>query len=179
MLAWCVWLHPGIKAWLDQSVMLESAREGGRLLDLGCGDGGFLSFMSELGWSICGVDPDPVAVKNAVRRGLDARIGLWEADTFESDSFDAIIGLRLEIGPRRFAGKFSKALGCTDDAEPSQLARTIEPSACTPTSPLKRIQDTSGNGDSLNWLRMIARYLPEHATSVHPSTMTYPPGLTL
>ena len=122
----------------------------------------------DFGWPVCSVDPDPVAVENAVRRGLDARIGLLEADTFESDSFDAIIGLRLEIGPRRFARKLSKALGCTDDSGPSQIARTIEPSACTPTSPLKRIQDTSGNGDSLNWLRMIARYLPEHATSVHP-----------
>jgi 2-polyprenyl-3-methyl-5-hydroxy-6-metoxy-1,4-benzoquinol methylase len=111
MLALCAWLHPGIKAWLDQSVLLESARKGGRLLDVGCGDGGFLSSMSELGSSVCGVDRDPAAVENAVRRGLDARIGLWETYTFESDSFDAIIGLRLEIGPRRFAGKFSKALG--------------------------------------------------------------------
>lgn len=122
MLALCAWLHPGIKAWLDLSVMLQSARKGGRLLDVGCGGGGFLSSMSELGWSVCGVDPDPVAVENAVRRGLNARIGLLEADTFESDSFDAIIGLRLEIGPRRFAGKLSKALGRTDDSGPSQIA---------------------------------------------------------
>ena len=122
MLAWCVWLHPRIKAWLVLAVMLQSARKGGRLLDVGCGDGGFLSFMSELGWSVCGVDPDPVAVENAVRRGLDARIGLLEADTFESDSFDAIIGLRLEIGPRRFAGKLSKAVGCTDDSGTSRIA---------------------------------------------------------
>jgi 2-polyprenyl-3-methyl-5-hydroxy-6-metoxy-1,4-benzoquinol methylase len=90
MLALCAWLHPGIKAWLDLSVMLQSARKGGSLLDVGCGGGGFLSFMSELGWSVCGVDPDPVAVENAVRRGLDARIGLLEADTFESESFDAV-----------------------------------------------------------------------------------------
>jgi|GEM_PF-5964753 len=75
MLAWCAWLHPGIKAWLDLSVMLQSARKGGSLLDVGCGGGGCLSFMSELGWSVCSVDPDSVAVENAVRRALDVRIG--------------------------------------------------------------------------------------------------------
>jgi methionine biosynthesis protein MetW len=90
MLALCASFHPGIKAWLDQSVMHLPAHKGGRLLDVGCGDGNFLSLMSKLGWSVCGIEPDPVGVQSAVNRGLDVRSGSLENAVFEDDSFDAI-----------------------------------------------------------------------------------------
>jgi SAM-dependent methyltransferase len=42
-------------------------RGGGRLLDLGCGSGGFLQRASEAGWDVVGVEPDPAAAEVARR----------------------------------------------------------------------------------------------------------------
>ncbi|MBT5559406.1 MAG: class I SAM-dependent methyltransferase [Proteobacteria bacterium] len=60
------------------------------LLDLGCGDGDFLRVASTCGWEAIGVDPDPSAVKTAVKRGFQAYVG--GIDFFEGQSclFDAI-----------------------------------------------------------------------------------------
>jgi 2-polyprenyl-3-methyl-5-hydroxy-6-metoxy-1,4-benzoquinol methylase len=40
------------------------------LLDVGCGNGKFISQMRSLGWDACGVDPDPAAVAHCLRRDL-------------------------------------------------------------------------------------------------------------
>lgn len=43
-------------------VLNLSASEVGTLLDVGCGNGEFISRMHSLGWNVSGVDPDPAAV---------------------------------------------------------------------------------------------------------------------
>lgn len=48
----------------------------GKLLDVGCGDGGFLNVARELGYKVSGFDFDPHAVEKARARGLDA----WVSD---------------------------------------------------------------------------------------------------
>jgi ubiquinone/menaquinone biosynthesis C-methylase UbiE len=65
----------------------------GRLLDVGCGDGGFLHRMQKLGWSATGVDFDPKAIENAqVRYG--SAITLLNSDLahahFSDDCFDVV-----------------------------------------------------------------------------------------
>lgn len=40
-------------------------KEMGRLLDVGCGDGRFLSLMRSFGWDVRGIDPDPEAARVA------------------------------------------------------------------------------------------------------------------
>jgi SAM-dependent methyltransferase len=73
------------------SVMYLRARQGGELLDVGCGGGAFLAVARELGWRVVGVDPDERAVQVAREtRDLDVRAGTLEKQRFEADRFDAV-----------------------------------------------------------------------------------------
>jgi 2-polyprenyl-3-methyl-5-hydroxy-6-metoxy-1,4-benzoquinol methylase len=63
----------------------------GRLLDVGCGNGAYLSEMRELGWDVFGVEPDPAAAEIARQRlGPSVRIGHLSSDTHPSGSMDAV-----------------------------------------------------------------------------------------
>ena len=64
---------------------------GRRLLDVGCGSGAFLSGMRERGWTVVGVEPDPVAAAAARRNGIDVRDGMLADAAFTDDAFDAIV----------------------------------------------------------------------------------------
>ncbi len=84
------WLGP-IKEVIGGSVMYLNANNGGRLLDVGCGNGRFLAQMRELGWEVTGVEPDPIAVQVARERfGLEVFQGTLEEAGFPDNSFDAI-----------------------------------------------------------------------------------------
>ncbi len=61
-----------------------------RLLDVGCGFGGFVAAMRERGWDAEGVDPSPAVVAAAVKRGRPVRVGTLEALQAESGSYDAV-----------------------------------------------------------------------------------------
>ena len=64
-----------------------------RVLDVGCGDGGFLHRMQRLGWSATGVDFDPKAIENAQAR-YGSSLTLINTDLsqahFPDDSFDVV-----------------------------------------------------------------------------------------
>ena len=64
---------------------------GARVLDVGCGNGGFLWKMRSLGWVACGVEPDPKSAGYARAAGLDVRDGLLQPDSWPAGSFDAIM----------------------------------------------------------------------------------------
>ena len=61
-----------------------------RLLDVGCGNGFFLSTAQACGWDAVGVDPDPQAVINGVNRGVEVRCGGIEQFDSKEQVFDAI-----------------------------------------------------------------------------------------
>ncbi len=82
--------YPGLRAYLDLSVMYLSSQSGGRLLDVGCGSGRTLESMQDLGWRAEGVDLDPVAVHNARHKGLEVRLGTLEAQKYPDRHFDAV-----------------------------------------------------------------------------------------
>jgi 2-polyprenyl-3-methyl-5-hydroxy-6-metoxy-1,4-benzoquinol methylase len=69
---------------------LRAPRPGGRLLDVGFGDGSTLVRMRELGWDVVGIETDPVCVANSRALGLDTRQGTLKAHAFQDASFDAI-----------------------------------------------------------------------------------------
>ncbi len=71
-------------------VMSLNGHQRWRLLDVGCGDGRFLSRMKRLGWDVEGVEPDVEAVKVAEQYGLSLYIGTLNDVTLPPDSFDAI-----------------------------------------------------------------------------------------
>ena len=72
-------------------VMFLPAAAGGRLLDIGCGNGAFLASMRERGWQVQGVEPDPEAARLARERyGLEVITGPLEGAALPAASVDAI-----------------------------------------------------------------------------------------
>jgi 2-polyprenyl-3-methyl-5-hydroxy-6-metoxy-1,4-benzoquinol methylase len=76
----------------DREIRHLPARPGGRLLDVGSGDGAFVRAAGELGWEAEGLDPDPAAVAGAQTKGLRVTQGtLTEFVTAERRGhFDAV-----------------------------------------------------------------------------------------
>jgi len=73
------------------TVLWLHARERGRLLDVGCGNGRFLAQMRDLGWEVMGVEPDLEAVRIARELfGLDVVQGTLEEVRLPEGSFDVI-----------------------------------------------------------------------------------------
>lgn len=72
-------------------VMYLSGQHKGKLLDVGCGNGRFLSKMRKLGWEVFGIEPDAQAVKVAKEHfGVDVFCGTLEEANLPDNSFDAI-----------------------------------------------------------------------------------------
>lgn len=85
-----VYLFPGRRSDVDFSVMDLSNNPEGRLLEIGCGSGTLLDYMSSLGWQTAGLDIDPAAVALARKKGLQVSCGTLEAQHYEDDMFDAV-----------------------------------------------------------------------------------------
>ena len=65
--------------------------KGRKLLDVGSGSGDFLLRMRARGWTVLGVEPDPVAAAAARAKDLDVRDGMLADAEFPDDTFDAIV----------------------------------------------------------------------------------------
>ncbi len=66
--------------------------EPGNMLEIGCADGGFLSYLNSIGWETHGIEIAP----NLVQRGRDAGLDVQEYDAqqplpYRRESFDAIV----------------------------------------------------------------------------------------
>jgi len=85
-------LVPGGRDALDDTACHLGAppRPGGRLLELGFGNGQQLARMQALGWVVTGVDTDAAAVAAARERGFDARVGTLQEQRFDDGAFDAV-----------------------------------------------------------------------------------------
>ena len=86
-----VYLVPHKSFYLDTHVMFLPAVKGGRVLDVGCGNGERLALLKTLGWNVKGIDPDREAVEKAKQMGLDADCADPKAMDYPNDSFDAVI----------------------------------------------------------------------------------------
>lgn len=95
--AWCrlvsplAYFHPaGVDAVLVDAMFLEAPPEGGKLLEIGCGDGLLLERMHRRGWNVQGVEFDPKCVELVQKRGLLCQLGDLRELHLPSDAFDAI-----------------------------------------------------------------------------------------
>ena len=82
---------PHRRAAFDASVMWLPATPGGKVLEVGCGNGNLLKNLQMLGWQVQGVEPDPNAAKIAASRNLPVRCGELAEQDFPPHSFDAIV----------------------------------------------------------------------------------------
>jgi 2-polyprenyl-3-methyl-5-hydroxy-6-metoxy-1,4-benzoquinol methylase len=84
------WLPP-LKERATLATMCLAGTGRGKLLDVGCGNGAFLSRMREAGWEVSGIEPDPAAARQArERQGIQAVFGTMEEARFQDASFDAV-----------------------------------------------------------------------------------------
>lgn len=91
MLASMVSLVPWFRAAALRDLFWLPARDIGRLLDIGCGNGGPMRRLIEAGWTVIGIDADAEAVAAARSVGLDARVGSLKAQEFPDACFDTIL----------------------------------------------------------------------------------------
>ncbi len=61
-----------------------------RLLDVGCGFGGFVAVMQRRGWEVEGLDPSPTAVAAAEALGRPVRLGTLDALRDGHRDYDAV-----------------------------------------------------------------------------------------
>lgn len=84
-------LLPKKRAFADRQVRnLHRPSKGGRLLDIGCGQGTFLSEMSRAGWNVQGVEPDTSAAAVARAHGVPVVDKPLERAQLTPASFDAV-----------------------------------------------------------------------------------------
>ena len=82
---------PLMRERIGGTIMFLDANSRGRLLDLGCGNGGFLRTMRALGWDVMGVEPDPQAAQLArTNSNIAVFDGTVEKAGFPDESFDTI-----------------------------------------------------------------------------------------
>jgi 2-polyprenyl-3-methyl-5-hydroxy-6-metoxy-1,4-benzoquinol methylase len=87
-----VFVIPKLKKLIDQQYrhLPRLPKGGGRLLDVGCGDGSFLRHARNCGWDVVGLDPDTKAVANAAKHGLVVHQGGIELFRDQFELFDVI-----------------------------------------------------------------------------------------
>ena len=70
---------------------IRSAKQSGRLLDIGCGYGYFAAACREMGYDVQGIDVSDWAAKHAIQRlGIHVNIGKIDAIQLQAHSFDVI-----------------------------------------------------------------------------------------
>jgi SAM-dependent methyltransferase len=103
--------------WKDlDAVVAAILASGSRLLDLGCGDGGFVDHLTELGFDAIGVDPHAPAHRRLIQARVEHATGLGEFDAITAtmalhhaqlpDVLQAI-KRHLRAGGRLFVSEFA------------------------------------------------------------------------
>src|SRR5439155_8114263 len=80
---------PAVKRWAGYAVRFLQACKG-RLLDVGCGNGEFIYTMSNLGWQVCGIEPDRMSAALGRKVGLKILDSSVECVPLEPNNLDAI-----------------------------------------------------------------------------------------
>ena len=64
----------------------------GKMLEIGCGSGKYLSKMKDKGWDVIGLEYSKTAAQNAQKSGLEVVVDSIEEAEFMENQFDIIVG---------------------------------------------------------------------------------------
>ncbi len=78
------------KMWDRRASIIQKFRNGGRLLDVGTGDGRFLQTCQKLGYETIGTEVSEAGASYARTRGFDVRMGQITDIELPPESFDAV-----------------------------------------------------------------------------------------
>ena len=89
---WLIRLIPSLKCAIDAEFrhLKPLPAAGGRLLDVGFGNGGFLKLAQDIGWEVDGVDLDETAVETAKSRGFVVSNGDIFSLKSPSEQYDVV-----------------------------------------------------------------------------------------
>jgi 2-polyprenyl-3-methyl-5-hydroxy-6-metoxy-1,4-benzoquinol methylase len=76
---------------MDAMAMWLPWQPGGKLLEIGCGNGDRLALFRDLGWKTNGIEPDAKAAQLASARGLSVLSATLQPGALPAASFDAIL----------------------------------------------------------------------------------------
>jgi len=76
---------------MDAMAMWLPWQPGGKLLEIGCGNGDRLALFRDMGWKVSGIEPDVGAAQLAIAKGLDVSQATLLPGLFPAASFDAIL----------------------------------------------------------------------------------------
>lgn len=96
--AWESFYHSNSRPWRGMSKIDGMPfAEGSRILELGCGNGKTASALTEMGYSVTGVDFSESAVKMCQDIGIEAEFVCSSTDKlpFEDDSFDGAVAFHV------------------------------------------------------------------------------------
>ena len=84
----------------------------GKVLEIGCYEGGFLSFFDNARWARFGVEPTPSSADVGRRRyGINVREGFFEDVDFGEEQYDAVVALHVIEHAHRPSEFFRKVYG--------------------------------------------------------------------
>lgn len=118
--------------------------EGGRVLELGCGDGAVAAELAARGVRVLALDPDADAVERARGRGVDARVAEWPEDAPVEGDFDAVFCVRSLHHMERLEASVARA---REALVPGGILLAVEFDR-TPLDPV-----------AAAWIRSVARIL--------------------
>jgi 2-polyprenyl-3-methyl-5-hydroxy-6-metoxy-1,4-benzoquinol methylase len=83
----------GFRSWLDNgnSYACQYVLPDTKVLDIGCGAGEKLMYLKTIGCDAIGIDADKNVLPLAEKYNLDIRIGVFDKDLFEKESFDYVL----------------------------------------------------------------------------------------
>jgi 2-polyprenyl-3-methyl-5-hydroxy-6-metoxy-1,4-benzoquinol methylase len=84
-------LLPHRRIGMEAMVMWLTCKPGGRLLEIGCGNGDRLALFQSLGWQVSGLEPDSSAALLAQAKGLDVKALALTPGVLSHGAFDAIV----------------------------------------------------------------------------------------
>ena len=87
---WITPLLPAKRRAIDEFVRHLPQKKGGKVADIGCGNGQFLRIARDLGWQAWGVDLDPKAVETAKKTGATVLQGGFPDTGLPSEHFDVV-----------------------------------------------------------------------------------------